>query len=191
MANPYLLTSIGAAAAISFSCLGSAMASCVAASYAMALKGWASHVPIIISGVLGIYGLVVGAALVSKLRNSANHDDAMGELEGYANLAGGLAVGLPCYASGMALAGFLSDSLYREDEYYDLDGDNHSANTPKLYRSLLPSAAVTTTTTTAASGPQNRRLKNPRPVTVKFVMMLVFLEALGLYGLIVALLLIG
>ena len=193
MTNPYLLTSLGAAAAISFSCLGSAVSSCVAASYAMAMKGWACHIPIIVSGVLAVYGLIIGALLVSKLRGNASHDSVMGDWEGYANLAAGLAVGLPCYVSGMSLAGFLTDSLYNDDEYCDLydddDGNNNRAITPKMYQSLLPAGTVRNTT--SASRSQPRSLKNPRPVTMKFVLMLTFLEALGLYGLIVALLLIG
>lgn len=173
MANPYLLTSLGAAAAVSFACLGSASASCVAASYAMVTKGMASHIPIILSGVLGIYGLIVGALLVGKLQIN----DALGESEGYANLAAGLAVGFPCYVSGMGIAAFLADSMYGGENYGE--GPHHTS-TPKIYTALLPGSVQV-----------ENRLKNPHPVTVKFVMMLTFLEALGLYGLIVALLLIG
>ena len=174
MTTPYLLTGLGAAFAVSLSGLGSASASTMAASYAMACKGLMSHVPIIISGVLGIYGLIIGAILAGVLTGN-------GEIEikqGCANLAAGLAVGLSCYASGMGLFSFLANSLYGDD-YMARHRQQKVSQDDGQLQALLTKHDTTTP------------LREPYPVTAKFVVMLVFLEALGLYGLIVALMLIG
>ena len=169
---PYLLTAIGAACAVSLSCYGSAAASSMAASYSMACKGTMSHVPIIISGVLGIYGLIIGIILSSFFTK----EDEIGTKQGCANLAAGLVVGLACYASGLGMEIFLGNSLYGED-YRARRQQNKGLNgntEPLLTKSdtFVP-------------------LREPYPITLKFVVQLVFLEALGLYGLIVGLLFIG
>ena len=167
MANPHLLTGLGSALAVSLSCLGAAIPSSVAATYAMQTKGYLSHVPIIVSGVLGIYGIIIAILLVAKLQGE------MEAIRGYMNLSAGLAVGLSCLASGVGMANFLTDSLYG---YPNLA---HRRVTSGQTEPLLG----TTEATSAVKGPQ--------PVNLKFFFMLTFLEALGLYGLIVALFLIG
>lgn len=167
MANPHLLTGLGATAAVFFSCLGSSSASASGATYAMYIQGLTSHIPVIIAGVLGIYGLIIATILAQKLQK-----EDLEAVDGYKNLASGLAVGLTCYASGMGLTGFLEESLY---------GDGERRNRQGLQAALL---------TTTRSDPRTTP-REPRPVTLKFVFMLCFLEALGLYGLIVALLIAG
>ena len=173
MTTPYILTGLGAAFGVAFSGIGSASASAVAASYAMASNGLMSHVPIVIAGVLGIYGLIVGAILSGDLTKD---DGEIGIKQGCANLAAGLAVGLACYASGMGMTMFLANSLYGGD--YGVRKKQNAGSNGHL-QALLPSR------------PEATSLHEPYPVSAKFVMMLVFLEAIGLYGLIVGLMLIG
>lgn len=169
MTTPYLLTGLGAAFGVSLSCLGSASASTMAASYAMTSKGMMSHVPIIISGVLGIYGLIIGVILAGILTGTAEIEVK----QGCANLAAGLAVGLSCYASGMGIFSFLANSLYGDDYMTRRQQENGGQLQVLLTK------------------PDMTPMRTPYPVTTKFVLMLAFLEALGLYGLIVALTLIG
>jgi ATP synthase proteolipid subunit len=174
--DPHLLTGLGAALAIALSCLGSATASSVAATYAMRTKGYMSHVPIVVAGVLGIYGIIIAALLVFKLEQSLD------VVQGYRYLSAGLAVGLSCLASGGGMSNFLLDSLYG----YNSSGTRNfmglsrrGAEEPLLEQG--PSSGTS----------PSMMIQTPQPVTLKFFLMLTFLEALGLYGLIVALLLIG
>ena len=169
--TPYLLTGLGAAFGVSLASIGSATASTVSASYAMTCKGVMSHVPIIISGVLGIYGLIIGAILAKILVS----EDIIGIKQGCANLAAGLTVGGACYASGLGMASFVMNCLY--------GGDYNTRQQKSTPLNGHMQALLTK--------PDDPPLREPYPVTTKFVVMMVFLEALGLYGLIVALLLIG
>lgn len=173
MTTPYLLTGLGAASGVSLSCPGSASASTMAATYAMTCKGAVSYVLIIQLGVLGIYGVIIGAILASMLTG----DGEITIKQGCANLAAGLAVGLAVCASGLGMASFLSNSLYGYDSHNSALKQQDAASKGQQQ------ALLTKTYTTA--------FREPHPIDKKFIVMLIFLEALGLYGLAVGLLLIG
>ncbi|CAE7941656.1 VAP [Symbiodinium sp. KB8] len=106
-------------------------------------------VPIIMAGILGIYGLIVGAILVGKVSpptlDAGKIIPAYSSYSGYAHLASGLSCGLSSLAAGLAI-GVVGDAGVR------------------------------------AIG-QNERLY------VVNILVLIFAEALGLYGLIVSLIL--
>ena len=60
-------------------------------------------IPIIISGVLAIYGLIVGVILVHKFEG----DEPISDSDGCRYLAGGLLVGFACLSSGVGMGLFL------------------------------------------------------------------------------------
>eukprot|EP00164_Ancoracysta_twista_P001067 GFYU01001389.1.p2 GENE.GFYU01001389.1~~GFYU01001389.1.p2 ORF type:complete len:175 (+),score=37.49 GFYU01001389.1:51-575(+) len=97
-----------------------------------------SIIPVVMAGVLGIYGLIVAVIVGSNVK-----DKEYPLFLGYAHLASGLACGLSGLAAGMAI-GIVGDA-----------GVRAVANQPKLF--------------------------------VGMILILIFAEALGLYGLIVAL----
>merc|ERR1712187_322357 len=97
-------------------------------------------IPVVMAGVLGIYGLIVAVILNGKM-------DAKkyGLFDGYAHLAAGLSCGLSGLGAGMAI-GIVGDS-----------GTRANAQEKQLFVGMIP--------------------------------ILIFAEALGLYGLIVAIVL--
>eukprot|EP00762_Andalucia_godoyi_P004339 ANDGO_05451.mRNA.1 V-type proton ATPase 16 kDa proteolipid subunit len=100
-----------------------------------------SIVPVVMAGVLGIYGLIMAVLIGTNV----DSPDKYSAFKGYAHLAAGLAVGLSALAAGMAI-GIVGDA-----------GVRATAQQPKLY--------------------------------VGMILILIFAEALGLYGLITGLIL--
>ena len=104
-----------------------------------------SIIPIIMAGVLGIYGLIVAVIIASSMQPTVSGSNANWEYNGFAYLAAGLVVGLCALSAGMAI-GIVGDA-----------GVRATAQQPKLF--------------------------------VGMILILIFAEALGLYGLIIALIL--
>merc|ERR1719378_1580118 len=102
-----------------------------------------SIIPIIMAGVLGIYGLIVAVLLGSAIEGSTPYGYA--SYSGYSALAAGLCCGMAGLSAGIAI-GIVGDA-----------GVRANARQPKLF--------------------------------VGVILILIFAEALGLYGLIVALIL--
>ena len=98
-----------------------------------------SVIPVIMAGILGIYGLIVGVILAQKIGDSYDYK------QGYAHLASGLCCGLSSLCAGLAIV---------------IGGD----------------AGV-------------RALGQTDRIFVGMMLILIFGEALGLYGLIVSLIL--
>merc|ERR1719319_853769 len=103
--------------------------------------GMRNMIPVIMAGVLGIYGLIIAVIINQNIGSGAGYD----YFKGYAHLASGLACGLSSLGAGMAI-GIVGDA-----------GVRANGQQPKLY--------------------------------VGMVLILIFAEALGLYGLIVAIIL--
>jgi len=99
-----------------------------------------SIIPVVMAGVLGIYGLIVAVILVQNISENSYTD-----YKGYKHLASGLCCGLSSLAAGMAI-GIVGDA-----------GVRANAQQSKIF--------------------------------VGMILILIFAEALGLYGLIVALIL--
>merc|ERR1711998_720099 len=140
---------MGCAAALVFACLGAAygtaksgvgVANMGVLHHEMVMK---SIIPIIMAGVLGIYGLIVAVLLGSSITG----DEAYGyaSYSGYSALAAGLCCGMAGLSAGIAI-GIVGDA-----------GVRANARQPKLF--------------------------------VGVILIPIFAEALGLYGLIVALIL--
>mmetsp|Transcript_12670 Transcript_12670/g.29817 ORF Transcript_12670/g.29817 Transcript_12670/m.29817 type:complete len:168 (+) Transcript_12670:80-583(+) len=102
-------------------------------------------IPVIMAGVLGIYGLIVAVILNGTISKPSDGVTKFSSFSGYAFLAAGLCCGLSGLAAGMAI-GVVGDAGVR------------------------------------AVGQQER-------LFVGVILILIFAEALGLYGLIVALIL--
>lgn len=97
-------------------------------------------IPVVMAGIIGIYGLIVGVILVQQIQI-----DTYSLYDGFAHLASGLSCGLSGLAAGMAI-GVVGDA-----------GVRANGQQPSLY--------------------------------VSMILVLIFGEALALYGLIVAIVL--
>merc|ERR1719178_569614 len=98
-----------------------------------------SIIPVVMAGVLGIYGLITAVIINGKL----DTPDVYSAYSGYAHLGAGLTVGMSSLAAGLAI-GIVGDA-----------GVRANAQQPRLF--------------------------------VGMILILIFAEALGLYGLIVGL----
>ena len=108
-------------------------------------------IPVIMAGVLGIYGLIVSVILIQKIHlpqsiGDGKYVNKYAPKNGFAHLAAGLCCGLSCLGAGYAI-GLVGDVGARAAGY------------------------------------------NQNQVYVGLILILIFAEALGLYGLIVALIL--
>merc|ERR1712159_899959 len=142
---------MGCAAALVFACLGAAygtaksgvgVANMGVMHSDMVMK---SIIPIIMAGVLGIYGLIVAVLLGAGIDGKKPYNYS--SYSGYSALAAGLCCGMAGLSAGIAI-GIVGDA-----------GVRANARQPKLF--------------------------------IGVILILIFAEALGLYGLIVALILSG
>merc|ERR1719393_7539 len=140
---------MGCAAALVFACLGAAYGT-AKSGVGVANMGvlhpdvvMKSIIPVVMAGVLGIYGLIVAVLLASGIK--ADDAYSYSSYSGFSALSAGLCCGLAGLAAGIAI-GIVGDA-----------GVRANARQPKLF--------------------------------VGIILILIFAEALGLYGLIVALIL--
>ncbi|KAG8093690.1 hypothetical protein GUJ93_ZPchr0012g22138 [Zizania palustris] len=139
---------LGAASALVFSCMGAAYGT-AKSGVGVASMGvmrpelvMKSIVPVVMAGVLGIYGLIIAVIISTGINPKAKPYYLF---DGYAHLSSGLACGLAGLAAGMAI-GIVGDA-----------GVRANAQQPKLF--------------------------------VGMILILIFAEALALYGLIVGIIL--
>ena len=104
-----------------------------------------SLIPVVMAGILGIYGLIVAVILQGKIVNNPSLTDGFGVYQGFKFLGSGLCCGLSALASGYAI-GIVGDV-----------GVRATAQNEGLF--------------------------------VGMILILIFAEAIGLYGLIVAIIL--
>jgi len=140
---------IGAAAALVFACMGAAYGT-AKSGVGIASMGvmrpelvMKSIVPVVMAGVLGIYGLIIAVIISTGVVQTESK--AYYLYDGYAHLGAGLACGFACLAAGIAI-GVVGDA-----------GVRANAQQPKLF--------------------------------VGMILILIFAEALALYGLIVGIIL--
>eukprot|EP00906_Rhabdomonas_costata_P024618 RCo035347 len=136
---------MGAASALVFANLGAAYGT-AKAGVGVAHLGIMNHtkimrgiVPVVMAGILGIYGLIVAVIISGGIKA-----DGYSNFAGYVHFGAGLAAGMASLAAGLAI-GIVGDSSVR------------------------------------AYGKQDK-------IFVAMILMLIFAEALGLYGLIISLL---
>jgi len=134
-------------------------------------------VPIVMAGVLGIYGLIVSVILIQSISPPTSEKATSYSLfNGYAHLAAGLCCGFSCLAAGGTI-GVIGDvgvqafgmkaSGGKRSWMGEGDGNDDSPGT---------------------SG-ANQSAEDSNKLYVGLLIMLIFSEALALYGLIVALIL--
>merc|ERR1711987_13525 len=140
---------MGCAAALVFACLGAAYGT-AKSGVGVANMGvlhpdvvMKSIIPVVMAGVLGIYGLIVAVLLASGIKADGAY--SYSSYSGFSALSAGLCCGLAGLSAGIAI-GIVGDA-----------GVRANARQPKLF--------------------------------VGIILILIFAEALGLYGLIVALIL--
>merc|ERR1711934_1180609 len=139
----------GCAAALVFACLGAAYGT-AKSGVGVANMGvmhpdvvMKSIIPVVMAGVLGIYGLIVAVLLASGIKSDGPY--GYSSYSGFSALSAGMCCGLAGLSAGLAI-GVVGDA-----------GVRANARQPKLF--------------------------------VGIILILIFAEALGLYGLIVALIL--
>ena len=183
--DPKLLTGLGCAASMFLCAAGSAYASSHSGVYAMRSSGLKGFAPIVISGVLAIYGIIVSVLLALKFTGGDNN--SMTEEEGYRNLSAGLAVGFACLASGFGMATFIKELNLR---HYSPAGTVAPAPQRSNAEPLLD-GQLQRDCTSIGDGSADDPTR-PKPVNFIYLCLcLCFLEAIGLYGLIVALFLMA
>jgi V-type H+-transporting ATPase proteolipid subunit len=145
-------------------------------------------VPIVMAGVLGIYGLIVSVLLAQSISPPAAGDKYSNPTKysaynGYAHLAAGLCCGISCLAAGGCI-GMIGD--------VGTQGFGMRA-TAGLKRAWTSGEGVSSTDSSrageasAAEGAVTAESANK--LYVGMLIMLIFSEALALYGMIVALIL--
>lgn len=175
MASPDLMTALGAVAAVLLASAGSAYGSAHGGMFAVRTVdylGRMAFIPIMQAGVLAIYGLVMGYLLSKRI------DFDPSSADGYRNLASGLAVGAACLCSGVGMGLFL--------------------RIHNCHRMPLPSPGAVPAgrgdadpLLAAVAGDDHPLGQNPKKKFITLVMSLIFLESIGLYGLVVALFLMA
>mmetsp|Transcript_13481 Transcript_13481/g.14967 ORF Transcript_13481/g.14967 Transcript_13481/m.14967 type:complete len:160 (-) Transcript_13481:251-730(-) len=137
-------------------------------------------VPIVMAGVLGIYGLIVSVIIGQAINPpSYNNNQIQGVYSiynGWAHLAAGLCCGLSCLASGGTI-GIIGDVGVRAFGLKASAGKRHWDGLDDLGEGG-DAAAI-----------EARAIEGSNKLYVGLLIMLIFAEALALYGLIVALIL--
>jgi len=177
---PELWTALGAAISVFLSSFGSCYASANAGLFAMrnhAQLGIKSFFPVIISGVLAIYGLIIGVILAFKIDDSSS----MSEQKAFHYFGAGWTVGAACLCSGAGIGLFLKG--YMNMAFPD-SNRTHGTSDPGTETEPLLSSRHAVQNTSSLDMTKGSNL-------IALLCVLVFLEAIGLYGLIVALFLIG
>ena len=100
-----------------------------------------SVVPVVMAGILGIYGLIIAVILLQKIELTANYT----MFRGFQHLASGICCGFSSLGAGLAI-GIVGDA-----------GVRANAQEPKIF--------------------------------VGMILILIFAEAIGLYGMIIAIIL--
>ncbi len=169
--DPYLLTAIGLGLSTFMTAIGSALASGHGAIYVMKAPNLKAMIPVIMGGVLAIYGLIINYFLYKNM-DAAD----MSYSDGCKNLAAGLSVGAAVLASGWGMAIFIKQLNA---------GVCDGISTP------APSTdAPVSENSPLLGGPDAVEGIYAKPNFIKTILSLIYLEAIGLYGLIVALFLV-
>jgi len=183
-ADPQLLSGLGAAASVFLASYGSAAGTYVGGVCAVHSKDWKSFIPVVQAGVLSIYGLIVAIMLVGKMGDK----DTLSTAAGYRHLSAGLANGLGCLASGYGMSAFMNFFIFDgPDEAVAVSSSPETATeTSKnaLHQPLLGGIR------TKRSAGAIISVMDDQDRFRKIILVLIFLEAIGLYGFIVAVALI-
>jgi len=134
-------------------------------------------IPIVMAGVLGIYGLIVSVIIAQSITSPRNDEGltSYSLYSGYAHMAAGLCCGLSCLAAGgtIGLIGEVGVQAFGlkacNGKRAWLTGDGNDGDDNGMSDSLM--------------------VEQANKLYVGLLIMLIFSEAIALYGLIVALIL--
>jgi len=135
-------------------------------------------VPIVMAGVLGIYGLIVAVILTQSIRPpAADGTTSYSTYNGYAHMAAGLCCGISCLAAGGTIgvigdAGVQAYGLKASGGKRSWSSDDNGGDDSGL-----------------GGNSEAMNADGANKLYVGLLIMLIFSEALALYGLIVALIL--
>jgi len=138
-------------------------------------------IPIVMAGVIGIYGLIVAVILAESIPSpSKNRDNAYSLYTALAHLCAGLC----CGASGLAAGGCIG--IVGD---YGVRAVGYRASQISLFPSSVEKQGYSTIPDTdgAEAGGDDMGVQDQSKLFVGMLIMLIFSEALALYGLIVAL----
>ncbi|GBG34728.1 V-type proton ATPase 16 kDa proteolipid subunit [Hondaea fermentalgiana] len=172
---------IGAALAIALSATGSAVGSAFGGQVAIVQRSsggsMSAFIPIVMAGVVGIYGLITSVCIAAQAACTTHDEEAGSRL-----LGAGLAMGIPGLVSGCAIGLFC---------HYLLANINTGAGgpTPPGYARVQDSDEGVESSSTIRK-PQIG-LDPQALVSTPVILVLIFIEALALYGLIASLVLTG
>ena len=135
-------------------------------------------VPIVMAGVLGIYGLIVSVIIAQAITApNADSSTSYSLFNGWAHLAAGLCCGLSCLAAGGTI-GIIGDVGVR--------GFGVKASSGRRFWDGATSSAEGDVDPAVIEA---KSQEDANKLYVGLLIMLIFAEALALYGLIVALIL--
>ncbi|KAF7829825.1 V-type proton ATPase 16 kDa proteolipid subunit [Senna tora] len=179
---------LGAAAALVFSCMGAAYGT-AKSGVGVASMGvmrpelvMKSIVPVVMAGVLGIYGLIIAVIISTGINPKAK---SYYLFDGYAHLSSGLACGLAGLSAGMAI-GIVGDAGVRYTGTH-----SSSARYLTCFLSSLKITAVSEKLFPYIPALLQSFWANAQQpkLFVGMILILIFAEALALYGLIVGIIL--
>jgi V-type H+-transporting ATPase 16kDa proteolipid subunit len=188
MVHPNFLSGSGAVLSIFLSSVGASWASVPAGLWAIHNNNhtckkskfhscFVSFAPIIIAGVLAIYGTIVAVLITSNTTTVSDDESA-----GYRSLTAGLVVGLACLASGGGMAHFLGKVQVQASYGSNVSSSNTNGVDSQITEQHEP---------LLASRRHETSVSTNTLCSIRFLMVMVFLEAIGLYGLIVSLLILS
>ncbi len=176
---PELWSALGAATAIFFSSAGSCYASAKSGVFLMkyhSQMGLLALCPIIISGVLAIYGLIIGTIISFKL---GGEEGSISDTYGVTLFGAGCVVGTACLCSGWGMGLFLDN--YMKTTFAHVTSYSGTEDAGGERQPLISNGASLPVFSSSLEGKSY----------LYFLCIFVFIEAIGLYGLIVALFMIG
>mmetsp|Transcript_125106 Transcript_125106/g.186897 ORF Transcript_125106/g.186897 Transcript_125106/m.186897 type:complete len:211 (+) Transcript_125106:145-777(+) len=139
-------------------------------------------IPIVMAGVIGIYGLIVGVIIgQSVTKPSLERENSYSTYTGMAHLCAGLCTGLSGLAAGLCI-GIVGDYGVRSVGYRASSVTLFPSQTEREGYSNIPDSEGT-----ADIGPEISGSDDQNKLFVGMLIMLIFSEALALYGMIVAL----
>jgi F0F1-type ATP synthase membrane subunit c/vacuolar-type H+-ATPase subunit K len=194
---PSILAGLGVGFAVGMSASGTALATQAAAPYFISHSYHNNKeqmilatAPIVIAGVLAIYGMIIGVMISQGMNGSVS----LTILDGGRFMAAGCSVGFACQSSGNAMNNYLRD-------YWDSNvGAKRKEPQPEEQKEPLLLEGEVDNDNHRMSHQQHKYLSKHRhllllgaapELNMRFVLSLVFMEAIGLYGLIVALVVLG
>jgi V-type H+-transporting ATPase proteolipid subunit len=144
-------------------------------------------IPIVMAGVIGIYGLIVGVIIGQSIIKPTNsRENVYSIFTGMAHLCAGLCCGVSGLAAGLCI-GIVGDYGVRAVGYRASNITLFPADKESAGYSNIPDSADDAGDAPISGGNEISGSDDQNKLFVGMLIMLIFSEALALYGMIVAL----